>query len=100
MPYILVTLFCENYRGVYDIDLAIDILLSILFKFADDTKAGRVVATETDQSELQNEINKFLEWAETWQMSFNSSKCSDASRTQKTWLLIHHGGSCPCGHYS
>ena len=60
---------------INDIDLAIDILLSILFKFADDTKAGRVVATGTDQSELQNELNKFLEWAETWQMSFNSSKC-------------------------
>lgn len=83
---------------INDIDLAVDILRNILFKFADDTKSGRVVATEQNQAELQNEINQFQEWAEKWQMSFNSSKCKVMHLGHRNpGFLYTMGGHAPAG---
>ena len=41
-----------------------------MYKFADDTKLC------TDIMELQEDINKLVEWATKRQMSFNVDKCS------------------------
>ena len=41
-----------------------------MYKFADDTKLC------TDIMELQEDINKLVEWATKWQMSFNVDTCS------------------------
>ena len=58
-----------------DIDLAIDVTGSFLFKFADDTKVGMVVETEDQRDELQSAIASLEQWSQEWQMMFNSSKC-------------------------
>ena len=47
----------------------------VISKFADDTKVGRTVKDDDDRDLLQAEINGLVQWAETWQMSFNASKC-------------------------
>ncbi len=44
-------------------------------EFADDTKLGQVIRSPTDSEQLQNCISKMTEWAETWGMLLNVSKC-------------------------
>ena len=48
---------------------------SVLLKFADDTKVGRVVENEEQRGELQNTIDKLVDWSLEWQMMFNEGKC-------------------------
>lgn len=50
-------------------------LVSVMRKFADDTKAGHKVINDCDRETLQQCINDLLEWADTWCMQFNASKC-------------------------
>ena len=45
-------------------------------KFADDTKLSHRARNLDDIMELQEVINKLVEWANKWQMSFNVDKCS------------------------
>ena len=45
-------------------------------KFADDTKLCHGARNTDDITELQEDINKLVEWANNWQMSFNVDKCS------------------------
>ena len=44
--------------------------------FADDTKLCHRARNPDDIKELQEDINKLVEWANKWQMSFNVDKCS------------------------
>ena len=60
---------------INDIDMAVEITGSFLFKFADDTKVGMVVETESQRDELQTAIVNLEEWSQEWQMMFNTSKC-------------------------
>jgi ribonuclease P/MRP protein subunit RPP40 len=50
-------------------------LVTIVRKFADDTKLGQVVKTDRDSEVLQNSLDKLTAWADTWGMSFNVKKC-------------------------
>ena len=61
---------------INDIDSAMVNITGIISKFADDTKAGRVVENDIDRDMLQQEINNLVAWTEKWQMKFNESKCS------------------------
>ena len=45
-------------------------MTSSVLKFADDTK----ISTNSQQ-ELQRDLDTAVEWAQTWQMQFNTSKC-------------------------
>ena len=45
-------------------------------KFADETKLCHRARNPYDIMELQEDINKLVEWANKWQMSFNVDKCS------------------------
>ena len=45
-------------------------------KFADDTKPCHRARNPDDIKELQEDINKLVEWANKWQMSFKVDKCS------------------------
>ena len=45
-------------------------------KFADDTKLCHSARNPHDIIELQEDINKLVEWANKWQMSFNLDKRS------------------------
>ena len=49
--------------------------ISILAKFADDTKIGQVILSQQDQVTLQTCLNNLMHWAEKWGMEFNITKC-------------------------
>jgi ribonuclease P/MRP protein subunit RPP40 len=68
---------------INDIDRAVDVTNSVLLKFADNTKVARVVESQEQQAELQNTINRLVEWSEEWQMLFNLEKCH----------ILHLGGN-------
>ena len=75
---------------INDIDAAVDTITSIISKFADDTKVGRVVEEEKDREGLQKDLDSLLEWSVEWQMLFNSSKCK----------VIHFGKKNPGFSYT
>jgi hypothetical protein len=58
----------------------------ILKKFADDTKVGSRIQSERDAIELQNTLNRLMDWAQKWGMQFNTKKCKvmhSGSRNEK-----------------
>ncbi len=59
---------------IYINDLDCDIV-SKLVKFADDTKLRNRDDTLNKVSNIQTDLNRIIIWADTWQMTFNSSKC-------------------------
>ena len=44
-------------------------------KFSDDTKLYHRARNPDDIMELQEDINKLVEWTNKWQTSFNVDKC-------------------------
>ncbi|KAF2351411.1 Reverse transcriptase domain [Trinorchestia longiramus] len=58
---------------INDLDVGI---ISKINKFADDTKLCHRAFTERDKATIQSDLNRLLQWTETWQMSFNIEKCS------------------------
>ncbi|NEQ69831.1 MAG: hypothetical protein F6K21_30935 [Symploca sp. SIO2D2] len=58
---------------INDIDIG---LMSKISKFADDTKIGGAAKTAEERAQLQEDVNKLIEWADKWQMKFNVDKCS------------------------
>ena len=70
----------------------------MLSKFADDTKAGMKVNCDSDADELQNIINILCDWAEDWQMEFNTKKCKVMHLGRKnTKFSYTMGGYAPGG---
>ena len=49
--------------------------ISIMLKFADDTKLGNRSVTIEDRDKLQKCLDDLVVWADTWSMSFNVGKC-------------------------
>jgi ribonucleases P/MRP protein subunit RPP40 len=49
--------------------------IELLIKFADDNKVYKVINSVLDRDILQETLNKLCEWAKTWEMEFNVSKC-------------------------
>ena len=58
---------------IYIIDIDTD-LFSKICKCADDTKIGRLVATE-GVVQLRDDLKNLAKWAIDWQMLFNVEKC-------------------------
>ena len=52
-----------------------DVVLSLLWIFADDTKVFRSISSGLDSEILQDDIDRLVEWSETWQAFFNITKC-------------------------
>ena len=75
---------------INDIDLALDLTDLFLSKFAEDTKAARVVDTDAEAARLQNDLDGFAQWAREWQMLFNVDKCK----------VIHVGRTNPRRNYT
>ena len=53
-----------------------DGVASNILKFADDTKIFRRVQTRQECRTLQEDLNRFVQWSQKWQMLFNQSKCN------------------------
>ena len=59
---------------INDID-DVTVNITIMNKFADDTKCGNVIRSPSDISDLQDCLDSLVDWAEKWGMSFNIKKC-------------------------
>jgi len=57
---------------INDLDIGI---LSLIFKFADDTKLLARVTSAEDRDQLQADLDHLGEWSDKWQMKFNTEKC-------------------------
>ena len=79
---------------INDINLAID-TVGFIIKFADDSKAGRVVDTPEDRDCFQKMLDNLETWSQEWQLLFNRSKCKvmhfgkDNTRQQYTMGVTH-----------
>ena len=60
---------------INDIDDAIECTITIMKKFADDTKIASITDNEHQCNIFQNQLDALSRWAEIWQMSFNVDKC-------------------------
>ncbi|KAF2352240.1 Reverse transcriptase domain [Trinorchestia longiramus] len=58
---------------INDLDVGI---ISKINKFADDTKLCHKAFTKKVRVTIKSDLNRILQWTETWQMSFNIDKCS------------------------
>ena len=74
---------------INDIDLVLK-MISLLRKFADDTKLGQVVGTAEQTQRLQQALDALIEWADQWGMEFNIKKCK----------VIHMGFNNPRSKYT
>ena len=63
---------------INDISESTDSWLKI---FADDTKIFRAITNQSDNLELQADLDRLLEWTVKWQLPFNIAKCK----------VIHYG---------
>ena len=48
---------------------------SLILKFADDTKVFRKINNNTDNHQLQEDLDTLIQWSKKWQMMFNVEKC-------------------------
>ncbi len=64
--------------------------------FADDCLVYKTIKSEKDQLQLQEDLNKLENWADTWGMKFNPSKCYILS-TSKKQDPPHHRFYTLCG---
>ncbi len=64
--------------------------------FADDCLVYRVIKTAGDALNLQADLDKIAEWAQSWQMKFNVKKCNiiRCSRAKSPIVRLHFGRSC------
>jgi hypothetical protein len=67
---------------LYINDIATEIS-STMRLFADDSILYREINNDNDRAMLQNDIDKLVAWSEKWQMSFNVSKCTVMTITNK-----------------
>ena len=65
-------------------------LITIMNKFADDTKLGNIVTSQSDIDDLQKCIDDLVSWAEAWGMQFNVKKCK----------VMHIGRNNPKAQYT
>ena len=50
-------------------------IVNRILKFADDTKMFGKVDSQEERSGLQRDLDRLVQWSETWQMMFNVEKC-------------------------
>lgn len=65
-------------------------LITVLKKFADDTKLGQKILNDSDRQNLQDCLDMLYDWANKWGMQFNVSKCK----------ILHTGRSNPKHTYT
>ena len=57
--------------------------------FADDCLLYREIHSKLDCLELQQDLQKLVDWSHTWQMSFNINKCHTLHAHRKKQAIIH-----------
>ena len=65
-------------------------ITSTIRLYADDVLLYRVINDEADTICLQNDLLILENWANTWQMKFNPSKCIHLARTRKKTHIKHY----------
>ena len=60
---------------INDLEDNIEDMVTLVKKFADDTKLAQVINSEADQRALQSGLDQLLNWSVTWGMNFNTKKC-------------------------
>ena len=60
---------------INDLDNLVDSLVTLIKKFADDTKTASIVDTIAQCIEVQKQLDNLTHWEHIWQMSFNTDKC-------------------------
>ena len=50
-------------------------IIALLIYFADDTKLVQKLISTTSHEELQDDINRIIEWSKKLELKFNTSKC-------------------------
>ena len=60
-----------------------DQIQSTMRLFADDSNVFREIKNTCDHSLLQQDLASLCEWAETWQLNFNITKCYHLGITNK-----------------
>ena len=57
-----------------DIDEVLDLVNGFVYKFADNSKYGRVIRSEEDQRAMQEDINQLMYWANAgkWNLILSS----------------------------
>ena len=65
-------------------------------KFADDTKIGNKSVTSFQRQQIQNDLDKLMEWAERWQMKFNIEKCKILHIGNKNQQAQYTMNGIPC----
>ncbi len=68
---ILFTVFIDDL----ELEVKRRLLEVLIRKFADDTKAAKVIGGPEDRDKLQVALDCLYDWADKWGMSFNVSKC-------------------------
>ena len=58
--------------------------------FADDTRLFQGISSHEDCLQLQDDLNRLVDWSQKWQMGFNRVKCN----------VLHLGSTNPCYEYS
>jgi len=58
-------------------------ITSTIRLFADDCVVYRAIRTPSDREILQRDLEKLVEWSNTWQMEFNVDKCAIMNITTK-----------------
>ena len=75
---------------VYFINDLPEVVKCLIKIFADDTKAYLPIFSIKDCENLQDSINKLVDWTKKWLISFNSEKCK----------ILHLGTNNPGFHYT
>ena len=72
---------------INDIDGSVDTSSSMMSKFADDTKWGKVVENKSDRNAFQERLDNLMKWSKDWQMEFNVDKCHVMAPIVKVHLI-------------
>ena len=76
--------------SIYINDLEEGVTSKIL-KFADDTKLFRKIKGNGDKHQLQDNIDKLIEWSEKWELLFNFYHLSPLETISTSlWASLHH----------
>ena len=79
---------------INDIDQAVK-TISIILKFADDTKVGQHIRSPQDQIALQQALDNLHSWTQTWGMEFNADKCKVMHIGNKNPKYAYHINNFP-----